>query len=266
MNCDLMNDRLLEHWYTIADKYQIWFLALYGSQNYGLDDETSDVDTKALIIPTFDGFFHKDGIKNKTYLTNHNEHIEVKDAYSMTKNFQKQNINFLEILFTPHVMVNDELFEEWKALYDMREDIAHVNMHQAVKAMQGMAKNKYDNLCTSHPSVEHLIEQYGYDGKQLSNILRLGNFVYNYTQYVPFEECLTKHNGWNFETLIKAKKQKYSLNEAKKLADIGMEWINLYTDNFLKNTEQKVDIRTIKEVDNIVYSVYKKTLKKELLS
>ena len=45
---------------------QIFGIFLYGSQNYGLDTENSDVDTKAIIIPTIEDLCQKkvDFVKN----------------------------------------------------------------------------------------------------------------------------------------------------------------------------------------------------------
>lgn len=38
------------------DGYNVLGVFLQGSQNYGLDYEGSDIDTKAIIIPSFDDF------------------------------------------------------------------------------------------------------------------------------------------------------------------------------------------------------------------
>lgn len=37
-----------------ANRDNRFFIALYGSQNYQLDTENSDVDSKMLVIPTLD--------------------------------------------------------------------------------------------------------------------------------------------------------------------------------------------------------------------
>ena len=49
--------RLYEHWedaLKLYPKERIVALVLQGSQNYGLDDAESDVDTKLLLVPTLD--------------------------------------------------------------------------------------------------------------------------------------------------------------------------------------------------------------------
>ena len=96
-------DALKEHKQAILDKgykeEQLLGIFLYGSQNYGCETEESDVDTKAIYIPTFEELCFDDPVSKEIQLKN-DEHCEIKDIREMVKNFQKQNINFLEILFT----------------------------------------------------------------------------------------------------------------------------------------------------------------------
>lgn len=264
MDAMTVNNRLIEHWNYASKDYNIWFLALYGSQNYGLDTNNSDVDTKGLIIPSFKQFARSESTINSVIVTDRNEHVEVKDCYSMIDNFWKQNINFLEILFGEHVILNEDYLEEWQALVNLREEIARFDELKAIKAMAGMAKQKFEHLSTPHESVKHLIEAFGYDGKQLSNIMRLKNFMYNYIRDLSFEECLTKHFPYNKDFLMAAKMQKFDYNTAKGMA----EWItismNSIVDDCIKTRTFSKNEKVKKEVEEIVYSVYEKSIRKEL--
>ena len=52
----MINKRVQEHAQYVEKKYPEYirfFTALQFSQNYGVSDEYSDIDTKTLIIPTF---------------------------------------------------------------------------------------------------------------------------------------------------------------------------------------------------------------------
>ena len=76
--------------------YTVLGVFLQGSQNYNLDYPGSDIDTKAIIIPTF-----KDIVLNKkpvstTLILPSNEHIDVKDIRLYMDCFKKQNINFID--------------------------------------------------------------------------------------------------------------------------------------------------------------------------
>ena len=87
--------------------------------------------------------------------------------------FWKQNINFLEILFTPYVLLDNKFAPYWKELTSYKEDIARFNEVGAVKTMYGMALEKYKALKYPYPTIKWKIDKWGYDGKQLHHILRI---------------------------------------------------------------------------------------------
>lgn len=76
MNQKIM-DRVNEHLEYLLDKgYDVAFIALQGSQNYGLDvydtDYVSDVDTKAIILPTFEDIVYNKEPKSTTLILENN--------------------------------------------------------------------------------------------------------------------------------------------------------------------------------------------------
>ena len=51
--------RLQEHYdYLVNQGHEVVFLAHQGSYNYNLDYEKSDIDSKAVILPSFEDFVH----------------------------------------------------------------------------------------------------------------------------------------------------------------------------------------------------------------
>ncbi len=101
-------DRMMEHLHKFQETYQNdWFvIALQGSQNYHMDDEHSDIDTKVLAIPNMeDLIFNKKPISH-TLIMENEEHVDCKDIRLYFNTFRKQNINFVEILFSDYVIVN----------------------------------------------------------------------------------------------------------------------------------------------------------------
>ena len=63
--------------------YTHMFTALSGSQNYGLDTENSDVDTKSIFIPNFSTLLFTKKLLSETWILDNNEHIEAKDVREM---------------------------------------------------------------------------------------------------------------------------------------------------------------------------------------
>ena len=75
---------------------------LAGAQNYSLSDEFSDVDTKAIVLPHFEDIVRSKQWVTDTIINADDSHTEVKDIRNMFDCYRKQNVNFLETLFTKY--------------------------------------------------------------------------------------------------------------------------------------------------------------------
>lgn len=82
--------------YVTSLGYKVLGVFLQGSQNYHLDYEGSDIDTKAIVIPSFEDFVLNRKPASTTLILPSNEHIDVKDLRLMNECFRKQNINLLK--------------------------------------------------------------------------------------------------------------------------------------------------------------------------
>ena len=225
--------RVFEHAEFVNKQYKDshvrFFTALQGSQNYQLDDEESDVDTTSLVIPHVQDLILNKKRASTTLLVEPTiEHADVKDIREMFDCFRKQNINFLEILVTPYVDVNPLLVDHYNELYDHREDIAHLNMYQVLRAMVGHLMEKYHAFDHPYPSIIDKIEKYGYDPKQLHHMIRFKEFLIRFFQQgESYESCLIPKNP---EELIAIKRGSIPLHEAQ----IMREDIKIWADGFLE--------------------------------
>ena len=99
--------RLSEHLDAVKEKHPEWVgIFLQGSQNYKLDYEGSDVDSKLIVLPSFEDFVLNRKPQSYTHIMENDEHVDVKDIRLMFDCFRKQNINFVEILFTKYRILN----------------------------------------------------------------------------------------------------------------------------------------------------------------
>ena len=99
--------RLSEHLDAVKEKHPEWVgIFLQGSQNYKLDYEGSDVDSKLIVLPSFEDFVLNRKPYSYTHIMENDEHVDVKDIRLMFDCFRKQNINFVEILFTKYRILN----------------------------------------------------------------------------------------------------------------------------------------------------------------
>lgn len=213
-------------------------LFLQGSQNYGLDYEGSDVDTKLIVTPTFEDIvFNKKPIST-THILENEEHVDWKDVRLYMNTFVKQNLNFLEILFTNFKIINPMYQEAWNLLERHREEIARMNPYRAVKSMKGIAMEKYHAMEHEYPSKLEVLAKWGYDPKQLHHLLRVEEYIGRYINGEPYENCLRPHNP---EYLIDVKRGYYDLETAHIVANTAMTNITRIADNFCTQTEDRVD-------------------------
>lgn len=260
--------RVKEHLYYLKENhpnYNVIYIGLQGSQNYELDTYTeeymSDVDTKAILVPSLkDISLNKKPVSTTIVLPN-NEHIDCKDIRLMMDNFKKQNVNFVEILFTKYKIINKEYKDIILELLDLNEDIAHLNENQALRCMSGMSMEKKKALCHPYPNLLDKIKKYGYDGKQLHHIIRMNDFINAYTEGKTFKECLTTYQDKEF--LMKAKLNEFSLEQALYIADsYDIDTKNI-KDRFLKEQDE-INKETVEKMNDIQYRIIKRSIENEL--
>ena len=223
--------RLAEHYEEAKehfDESRIVGIFIQGSQNYGLDYEGSDIDTKLIVVPTFEEIAFNKKPHSTTHVRANNEHIDFKDIRLYIETFRKQNLNFLEILFTPYKIVNPQYAEFWQKLVDAREAIAHYDIHRSIKSMKGIALEKYHAMEHRYPSKVDIIDQYGYDSKQLHHLLRVEEYLARYIAGESYENCLIP-NELHAERLraIKENNSLLSLEEARIEADKALQTIEM---------------------------------------
>ena len=257
-------DRVQEHYnealeYFPADR--IVGIFYQGSGNYGLDYEGSDVDTKLIVTPTFKDIAMNQKAVSTTHIRENEEHIDFKDIRLYIQTFRKQNLNFLEILFTKYAIINPVYKPEWDRLVQAREAIAHYSPVQAIKSMKGIAMEKYHAMEHHYPARMMWIEKFGYDPKQLHHLLRVEDYIERYIQGESYESCLHPILP---EYLKDVKVGRHSLETARSLADHAIENINNMCKNYLDNCSIEVDQYVDNLLDDVQYNIMKIAIKKEI--
>lgn len=250
--------RVKKHYNYLVNKgYEIVFLALQGSQNYELDvydDEyMSDVDTKAIVLPSFEDFVLNKTPISTTLILENNEHIDVKDIRIMFEMYKKQNVNYIETLFTEFKIINPKYKNIIKPLFENNELIAHINYNQALKCMAGMSMEKLKALQHPYPTIVDKIKKFGYDPKQLHHILRMNDFISKYVKGIPYKECLIPNNK---EYLIKIKKGILNEDEALLLANKVDNDTKAIKDFYLLSNDI-IDKKGINVLDKVKYNILK---------
>lgn len=247
------------------DESRIVVLCLQGSQNYGLDYENSDVDTKLIVTPTFEDIaFNKKPIST-THIRTNEEHIDEKDVRLYLGCFRKQNLNFLEILFTPYRIINPIYEEYWNRLVKNRELIAHMNPYRAVMSMYGIAQEKYHAMEHEYPSKMEIIAKHGYDGKQAHHLLRVENYLERYIKGESYEDCL-KPSAEIVDRLIAYKKQEIPLAIAEKEAKAAINHIIKMKTDFCSKVKDEADPNVENLLNEVQYRIMERAIAIEFLS
>lgn len=251
-----INERLAAHAAAVKKRFPnnpIFYLALYGSQNYKIDTPDSDVDTKCIILPTTDEIILG---KNKI-----SEEVEVdgeiccvKDIREMFANYYNGNINFTETLFTKYYYIEDSkylslinCFRDEAELIATRDPIVIADM------ITGMVFNKMGRFEDN--------SELGYNVKHLKTIYRLRCFICTFYEADRFEEALVPNDIQRTE-IRDIMAGKYWYERAKEYAEDCVKVIKDYRDRIIKREEStEKSLRILRnevvsiELNNIIRQV-----------
>lgn len=262
-NDDFIMGRVREHYNDALGHFpedRIVCLILQGSQNYGLDIPSSDIDTKLIVTPTFrDLAMNKQPIST-THVRANEEHIDFKDVRLYTQTFRKQNLNFLEILFSPYAIVNPIYEAEWNRLVEAREAITHYDPVRAIKSMQGVAYNKYKQLENESPSHIEALKKFGYSPKELHHLLRVEEYIERYIKGESYADCLISQIPADLKNI---KCGVLSLEEARIAAQAALEHIDAMCADFLEKCGNTVDESVNELLDDVQYNIMRIAIEKE---
>ena len=153
--------------------YTCAYLAVYGSQNYGLEldmpDYRSDLDVKCVVMPGLSILVRGESVPPVT-LDWQGGQIEIKDARRYTEVCARLNPAYLETLLTPHYLAPCAAFERIRGLTAPLLAQAPAGFLQACR---GVAMVKMKNLSHPFPAAMEKIRRWGYDGKQAHHMYRL---------------------------------------------------------------------------------------------
>ena len=247
---------------TLVNPSHIVGVFYQGSGNYGLDYEGSDVDTKCIVTPDFKEIALNRKPLSTTHIRKNEEHIDLKDIRLYIQTFRKQNLNFLEILFTPYtIFPNEKFLAQWNRLVENREAITHYDPVRSVKSMMGIASEKYFAMEHHYPARMEWIHKFGYDPKQLCHLLRVEEYLQRYIAQEPYEDCLLSKQA---DYLKAVKLGLHNLNDARKIAKKSYDNIHSICDEYIEKHKNDSINQEINELlDDVAYQIMKISIKED---
>ena len=224
--------------------FNVIYIGLYGSQNYNVDDELSDIDCKAIILPSLhDIIFRK--ITSKT-IECENGAIDVKDLITFYDVIKKGNFSYIEAIDTEYSIGDKYIKELFK------------QFRPNLKSILGAMYEKRKALTHEYPSKHEEFEKWGFDPKQYHHIIRLNDLLIyikdtnEYASYITYAD-----NSRNFMIAEKRNKNNYTKEQVEKCSDIIIEQAK-------KIIPEDYKYEPI-NIDNEVNGYIEKNIKKELL-
>ena len=184
------------------------YAALYGSQNYGIATPESDVDTKVWLRPTFHDLYTAAKPYSKE-LHYEGAHVEAKDYRLMVGELKKQNMNFLETIFTPYYWCGNTYKTEFEYLRNNRELVARYDVNRGAHAFMGHMYNMYNRFKRDE------------NPKNVAHITRLYDCLQRYALTdEPYEDLLFHPNS--LEYLMAVRRDEVPMAELHEMAETYM--------------------------------------------
>lgn len=249
---------------NLPEKYNYMYMGLYGSQNYHLDTEDSDVDAKAIVVPSLGDLIESKEV-SKTYGSPEEGLVDVKDIRIMFQQFLKMNLNFLEILFTKEFATNLFFYNEVVDLRVLKDDIVASDIKRLAQSNFGMMKGKMLKLTKPTPATEDEIKKYGYSGKEACHIIRMGELLEGYLKKgLSFGEALDTRNSDKRDLMLDFKKHLYSQKDAERICLEQMDKTEKLVKTLLDSTEYLKDDTVEKELKYLEEKIVRKLIKLEM--
>ena len=250
---------------TLFPEDRIVGVFLQGSQNYGLDYEGSDIDTKCIVLPTLEDLIFNRKPVSTTHVLPNEEHLDLKDVRLYFQTFRKQNLNFMEILFTKYKIVNPTYEQYWNRLIENNEQIARYNPVGAVKTMKGIAMEKYHAMEHEYPSKIDLIKRLGYDPKQLHHLLRVEEYLERYINGERYSNCLRSTVSDWLQRIKNTKHPLFDLDAARQIAEMSLNTTVRRADEFAAaHKNDPVDWRVDVLLDDVQRDIVKLGIELEM--
>lgn len=253
----------------LEDKgYRVIYIGLYGSQNYNLDDEKSDIDVKAIVLPSLHDIIFRKVISKTIEFDTGN--IDVKDLITFYNVIKKGNFSYIESIDTEYYIGDKKVKELFK------------QFRPNLKSILGAMYEKRKALTHEYPSKVNEIKKWGFDPKQYHHIIRLYELlsfdIYNQSKlsYLKYERKLSgemidiKRNRENLsrkyvemesDRLVECAKTLIPTDYQYKTIDIDNE-ISRYIEIKLKMELRNTNVTSAREYRTFNTPIPKNDLKK----
>ena len=139
-----------------------------------------------------------------------------------------------------------------------------MNPYRAVKSMMGIMYEKYHAMEHPYPSKLDIIEKYGYDGKQVSHLLRVADYLQRYINGESYKDCLIPSADLRPRIMDYKMLDKIPLEEARQEAVAVLDHMKIIAETFCANVPEEEDKEMRDLLEDVSYNIMKIAVQNEL--
>ena len=245
---------------------KVVFTALVGSENYGLNDKTSDKDYKVFVLPTLENIYL--GEKCGTSFNGEKCDIDVYDIRDLESLMFKPNPNFIEILFSEDLCVNEEISTSMKnivgQILEMKYELSLMNLPYLYQSSMGMFISRMKSLEKVTGNTKQLVNTHGYNTKQAMQAYRILDLLDRFykNEFKDFKSAIHYSDASEREFVKSIKYGSLTKDEFMNLIGEKEE----YTRNILQPIymNNNVDNETLDKLKSLLRELVNVHLKEEL--
>lgn len=197
---------------------QIAYIGLYGSQNYCIDTQESDIDCECFIFPSMQDIIFAKPMVSKTIKTTYGE-CTIKDIRMMFNELRKVSPNILEIINTQYAILNKDYETILKEIYLRSNLFAHLSEFKLLKGFEGLY----------HRYSKQVINNNNNNSKYYANTLRIIEII----------NKILNNPKWEYNNLLIPDNIEY-LYWIKTTSDFNKVFRKDYFNNICLETELKL--------------------------
>lgn len=263
MNTKKLTEEQMEWVNSKLKGFNVVYLGVHGSTLYGLDHPDSDIDLKAVYLPSVTNLVCGEAIKTYNYKNDELDiEIEVKSLPSFLKSAASCDTNCIDLLHAPKSMclysepLWDDLKKERKSMYakNMRGIIGYIKTHSKKYT------NKIDRL-NEMKSVLKLVETFNNGTDSINDLAEKNNFSeYKYVKVVGSSEVKDGHQEY-----LEVCGKKYCLSwDVLKLRNAMQTEITRYGERSNKGADKGIDSKSLSHALRVLLQLKEIIVTKDL--
>ena len=229
-----------------CDLDDVFALVLRGSQNYGLDNQNSDIDSRCIFIPRN---MNEPVQPEREIMLENGEQITFIDIRLFIHGLQIRSLYYLELLYSDfYVCPREHYLELWHRFQVQAGPLVDSNRVAAAESILFYADKKLEYLFDNfRPERRDLCLQMGYDAKSLYHLARYHGLLKLLATGESFDKCCDEDFNEQFRPI---KECHLSLDNAQWLVPQLMNEMTQYYEEIKANYQ--TDERTCYVLENLI--------------